>query len=287
MTYPASISTLADKSDGPGNIIYAAHVNSIHTALRDLRTLLGDDPEGNLANVETRLDAIVDNDGYRVLPANFRMVGKSGAKYTTIQSAIDSISDQSDSKPYTVLIFPGIYAEVVTTKANVHLAALCPGSVTVTAPSEQTALEHYGGNIFGINFFTDIGENAANFQTTVYSYIYCCSFYADTGRPIDFISGNAYLFDCRLTATIQYCFYITAGYLEFNHCRMITINGNLGRIIGGSGILNHCVCSDTDQGIECNTPGVLIARLNRWANEPWGSGTINLGTMKNTNCNFV
>ena len=38
-------------------------------------------------------------------------VAKSGADYTTIQGAIDSITDNSTSKRYVVLIHPGTYTE--------------------------------------------------------------------------------------------------------------------------------------------------------------------------------
>jgi hypothetical protein len=38
-------------------------------------------------------------------------VGKSGANYTSIKEAMDSITDASIAKPYTVKVFPGVYLE--------------------------------------------------------------------------------------------------------------------------------------------------------------------------------
>ena len=48
-------------------------------------------------------------------------VGKAGAQYTSIQSAIDSITDASTSKRYTIQISPGEYTENITGKTFVSL----------------------------------------------------------------------------------------------------------------------------------------------------------------------
>jgi hypothetical protein len=43
-------------------------------------------------------------------------VAKSGSTYTSIQTAINSISDASSTKPYVVLVAPGVYTESITIK---------------------------------------------------------------------------------------------------------------------------------------------------------------------------
>ena len=48
-------------------------------------------------------------------------MAKDGGDYTTIQGAINSITDASIVKRYTVLIYPGIYSENVTGKNYVDL----------------------------------------------------------------------------------------------------------------------------------------------------------------------
>ncbi|MBU0847145.1 hypothetical protein KKH23_08135, partial [Patescibacteria group bacterium] len=47
------------------------------------------------------------------------IVAKGCGDFTSIQAAIDSITDASESKPYIVLVGPGIYAEDIITKAYV------------------------------------------------------------------------------------------------------------------------------------------------------------------------
>ena len=50
------------------------------------------------------------------VPAQTISVAKSGGQFTSIQSAINSISDASSSKPYEIRIYPGVYSEQVTLK---------------------------------------------------------------------------------------------------------------------------------------------------------------------------
>ena len=52
---------------------------------------------------------------------NVVVVAKSGGDYTTIQGAVDSITDASSINPYLVWVGPGIYNESVTLKSHVHL----------------------------------------------------------------------------------------------------------------------------------------------------------------------
>jgi hypothetical protein len=48
-------------------------------------------------------------------------VAKSGGDYSTIQDAVNSISDNSVSKRYCVYVFPGLYEEQVTLKEGIDL----------------------------------------------------------------------------------------------------------------------------------------------------------------------
>lgn len=66
-------------------------------------------------------------------------VAKSGGQYSEIQTAIDSITDASSSKVYTVLVYPGTYTEAITTKAYVNIRGVGGGvKIFVTSGSALT-----------------------------------------------------------------------------------------------------------------------------------------------------
>ncbi len=94
-------------------------------------------------------------------------VAKSGGDYTTIQGAIDSITDATINKKYTVLVMPGTYIENVRMEEYVSLIAYNKsgtiiqslGGVTVTAPSGTSSSEIRN---FTINNFPSTGTGTAN-----------------------------------------------------------------------------------------------------------------------------
>ena len=58
-------------------------------------------------------------------------VAKSGAEYTTIMAAINSISDAASDKIYTVLVSPGEYDEAITLKNYVNIVAVDPSATKI------------------------------------------------------------------------------------------------------------------------------------------------------------
>jgi len=66
-------------------------------------------------------------------------VAKSGGQYTTIQGAIDSITDASAGKRYVVLVHPGDYAENITMKSWVDVVGVNAYTCRVV-PTSGTAI---------------------------------------------------------------------------------------------------------------------------------------------------
>jgi hypothetical protein len=72
-------------------------------------------------------------------------VATSGAPFTSIQAAIDSITDASVSKPYVVHIAPGIYTENITLKDYVYLENGISGGVKIVGTVTATGLTGSSG----------------------------------------------------------------------------------------------------------------------------------------------
>lgn len=60
-------------------------------------------------------------------------VAKAGGEFTSIQSAIDSITDESSSNPYVVQVGPGVFEERVTVPQHVELRGSGPDSTIIRA----------------------------------------------------------------------------------------------------------------------------------------------------------
>ena len=79
---------------------------------------------GNQSNLDTNHSNSTDywgsydswDDLINLNPSNTRIVCKTGCNYSTIQGAIDSISDASSTKKYVVLVYSGIYNENIVGK---------------------------------------------------------------------------------------------------------------------------------------------------------------------------
>ncbi|HNT78870.1 MAG TPA: hypothetical protein PKH77_28015, partial [Anaerolineae bacterium] len=67
------------------------------------------------------------------------VVAKSGGDYTTIQAAIEAITDETAINPYLVWIAPGTYNEVVTMKPYVHLQGAGQEATIVTSNESGAA----------------------------------------------------------------------------------------------------------------------------------------------------
>jgi hypothetical protein len=61
------------------------------------------------------------------------VVAKSGGDYTSVQAAINSISDAAADKPYLVWVAPGVYSETVTVKPHVHLQGAGQEATIITS----------------------------------------------------------------------------------------------------------------------------------------------------------
>lgn len=64
-------------------------------------------------------------------PANIKWVALSGGDFTTIQAAIDSISDASASNPYLIRVGPGVYSGAITLQQWVSVEGSGEGTTRI------------------------------------------------------------------------------------------------------------------------------------------------------------
>jgi len=141
-------------------------------------------------------------------PAQAVTVAKSGGQYTTIQGAIDSITDAASNKKYVVLVYPGTYTEAVTVGAYISLQGMgaTRGQVVVTQSSGTVLTLPTGGpvGIAHINFHASGTATAvalAGGSTSRYQLFNCGFTYSVAGGYTDLItiaSGELALTHCEI-----------------------------------------------------------------------------------------
>ena len=70
---------------------------------------------------------------------NVVVVAKSGGDYTSVQTAIDSVSDAAADNAYLVWVAPGVYSEMVTMKPYVHLQGAGQEATIITSTASSSA----------------------------------------------------------------------------------------------------------------------------------------------------
>ena len=68
---------------------------------------------------------------------NVVVVAKSGGDYTSVQAAIDSVTDAAADNPYLVWVAPGVYSETVTMKPYVHLQGAGQEATVITSTASS------------------------------------------------------------------------------------------------------------------------------------------------------
>ena len=121
--YPEQIANSANLPDVEQYVdtYDAAHMNNVRAFIRDMTAAIGTDPQGNCTDLTTRLVDVVSADGKPITPSRIVTVAKDNGQFESIQDAIDSITDASPNKRYTILVYPGIYTENISPKEYVDI----------------------------------------------------------------------------------------------------------------------------------------------------------------------
>jgi hypothetical protein len=71
---------------------------------------------------------------------NVVVVAQSGGDYTSVQAALDSITDAAEDNAYLVWVAPGVYIETVTMKPYVHLQGAGQEATVITSTVTSSSL---------------------------------------------------------------------------------------------------------------------------------------------------
>jgi hypothetical protein len=111
-----------------------------------------------------RLDGL-DSSAFARKMGNVVTVALAGGDFTSVQAAIDSITNASGSNPYLVLIGPGTYTGRVTLKTGVHLRGSGQSLTALSAPGATTCANAFtlqGVEFSEVSELTVINEGGAD-----------------------------------------------------------------------------------------------------------------------------
>jgi hypothetical protein len=104
---------------------------------------------------------------------NVLVVAKSGGDYTSIQAALDVITDATESNPYLVRVMPGIYEEPVTLKPFVTVQGsgrkLTVISYTVTSTGAPASGTVVGADDAGLANLSVVNNHASDRGAAIYN----------------------------------------------------------------------------------------------------------------------
>jgi hypothetical protein len=129
---------------------------------------------------------------------NIVTVAKSGGDFTSIQTALDSITDATDTYRYLVYVAPGVYTETITMKSYVDLAGAGKDLTRITASGGSTE-DAGSATVAGASNSTlrdlTVENNGGNFSIGIYN----ASVHPFTVEHVS-INAASYVYKSEVTA---------------------------------------------------------------------------------------
>ena len=163
-------------------------------------------------------------------------VAKSGGDFTSVQSAIDSINDASASKIYTVLIYPGIYAENVTTGDYINLKGIDRDSCIIRVTSGN-ALTIDDVHVVASNLFCEsTAANGMGINVTANTTLRQVKAKSDQGVGLNIVGATVNCYDCECLGTYAGVGISNSSTVNLYDCYLL--GTNIALLISSSGVNN-------------------------------------------------
>jgi len=197
------------------------------------------------------------------LPQHFITVGKTNAEFTSIQSAIDSITDASAVNQYVIYVYPGIYAENINVLAYIHVVGIDKRACIIKTSDGDTVVGLYAyssirnmtiikeGTAYATCVSPELKEGAVVENCIIYTenpQAHCiymvggdmliknCDIEGGYTAPVEIndeqdIIVHAKIHNCRITGTVASALYYEIGFTpgnttEIYNCTIISVDPN-------------------------------------------------------------
>lgn len=164
----------------------------------------------------------------------------SQGDFTSIKSALDSITDSSSTKPYLVLVYPGLYSEdPMTVPASVSVESAGVGAVLVSPNNNSLPLWSLGADSFvaGFNIDGPSLDNAFELTSAVTAKV----------KNVTILSGLRGFQATNPSSEIQ-----------IDDCRVLSGVGTGIYATGGAELFVNNLYSEATTGAECNNSTINI-----------------------------
>ena len=118
-------------------------------------------------------DGVDDGSTYH----NVVIVAKGGGDFTSIQSALNSITDAGDANRYLIYVAPGVYSERVTMKPYVDIegAGELNTRITFTGSTQNDTGTLVGANNAEVRFLTVENTGGNSHAIAIYNSSSCAA----------------------------------------------------------------------------------------------------------------
>ena len=195
-------------------------------------------------------------------------VAKAGGQYTSIQSAIDSITDAASDKIYTVLVYPGEYDEAITLSNYVDIVAINPENTKILRQVSDDSVECHCYLKITIESAVERGLYTDHSNTVI---VFDGDISSSSGYGV-YCNGGTQTINGNVSSSASIGVYCSGGVLTIiNGILTSTYNSSWGHGItlgGGIAILQNCkiICTHADAKSIYATSAEDAYCMGVWAN---------------------